>query len=210
MGTNIAIVDQDQRVVELSAKAKALIDHAEAIEITDDESDYEAVEFIANVKATRKSWDELRHFFTDPLEAHKKSIIARFKPDDQGLEQAEKIAGRKHINYTTAKEEAARKEQERLRKLAEAKQARQAAKAAEKGLEAPPVVIPMPTVEAPAKTVHTAAGKVTMRSVWKAEVIDFNLLPDEYKVADEVKIGKVVRAGVRQIPGVRIYEEKSI
>jgi hypothetical protein len=68
----------------------------------------------------------------------------------------------------------------------------------------------MPTVEAPAKTVHTAAGKVTMRSVWKAEVIDFNLLPDEYKVADEVKIGKVVRAGVRQIPGVRIYEEKSI
>ena len=210
MGTSIAIVDQDQRVVEFSAKAKALIEHAESIVITDEASDYEAVEFIANVKSTLKGWDELRHFFTDPLEAHKKSIIARFKPDAEGLDKAQKIAGSKHINYTLAKEEAARKEQERLRKLAEAKQARQAAKAEEKGLEAPPVVIPMPTVEAPAKTIHTAAGKVTMRSVWKAEITDFNLLPDEYKMADEVKIGKVVRAGIRQIPGVRIYEEKSI
>jgi hypothetical protein len=67
----------------------------------------------------------------------------------------------------------------------------------------------MPTVEAPAKTVHTASGKVTIRSVWKHRVTDFDALPDEYKIADDVKIGKVVRAGIRQIPGVEIYEEKT-
>lgn len=209
MSTNIAIVDKDSRVIELSGKAQALIAHAEAIEITDDASDYEAVEFIANVKSTLKDWSGLRHFFTDPLEAHKKTIIARFKPDEEGLDRAAKIAGRKHIDYNDAKEEAARKEQERLRKLAEAKQEKAAAKAAEKGLDAPPVVIPMPTVEAPAKTMHTAAGKVTIRTVWKHRVVDFNLLPEEYKVADDVKLGKVVRAGIRQIPGVEIYEEKT-
>ena len=61
--------------------------------------------------------------------------------------------------------------------------------------------------QAPPKTVRTEAGSVTIRSAWKFEVVDMAALPDEYKIADAVKLGKVVRAGVREIPGVRIYEE---
>lgn len=203
-------IERDERVQELSQGSLELLERAHSIEIVDDQSDFEAAEFLAQVKTMRKGWDELRHFFTDPLEATKKMYIAKFKTDDAPLEEAQKIVGGKHIAYQRAAQEAARKEQERLRKLAEARQARQAAKAEEKGLEAPPVVIPMPTIQAPPKTLHTASGSITTRTVWKHEVIDFGLLPEEYKIADDVKLGKVVRAGVREIPGVRIYEEMAV
>ncbi|HAM58782.1 MAG TPA: hypothetical protein DCQ64_26570 [Candidatus Rokubacteria bacterium] len=203
----LQVIEQDERVQELSQGSIELLQRAQSITITDDESDLEAAEFLAQVKTARKRIEELRHWFTDPLEAQKKAIIARFKATDAPLDRAEKIVGGKHIAYTQAKEEANNREQERLRKLAEAKQARQAARAEEKGLEAPPVVIPMPTIAAPQKTIHTSAGSVTVRKVWRHQVVDFAALPEEYKIADDVKLGKVVRAGVREIPGVRIYEE---
>ena len=203
----LQVIDKDERVQELSQSSLELLERAQSIEIVDDESHLEAAEFLAQVKTMRKGWDELRHFFTDPLEATKKMYIAKFKADDAPLEEAQRIVGGKHVAYQRAQQEAARKEQERLRKLAEAKQARQAAKAEEKGLEEPPVVIPMPTIQAPPKTLNTASGSVTTRTVWKHQVVDMATLPDEYKIADDVKLGKVVRAGVREIPGVRIYEE---
>jgi hypothetical protein len=205
--TALDVIEQDERAQELSGISLELLERAQSIEIVDDQSDCEAVEFIAQVKTARKRWDELRHWFTDPLEAQKKRIIAKFKADDEPLERALRIVGDKHLAYQRKRQEAARREQERLRKLAEAKQARQAAKAVEQGLEAPPVIIPMPTVQAPPKTIRTASGAVTTRTVWRHEVVDFAALPEEYKIADEVKLGKVVRAGVREIPGVRIYEE---
>ena len=200
-------IEQDERVQELSQGTLELIERAQGIEIIDDETDLEAAEFLAQVKTARKRVDELRHWFTNPLETQKKAIIARFRATDAPLEQAQKIVGGKHISFVSEQRERARREQERLRRLAEAKQARQAARAEEKGLEAPPVQIPMPTIQAPPKTVHTAFGSVSTRTVWKHEVVDMAALPDEYKIADEVKLGKVVRAGVREIAGVRIYEE---
>jgi hypothetical protein len=205
--TELQVIENDERVQDVVQGSLELVERAESIEITDDESDVVAAEFLAQVKTARKRVDELRHWFTDPLETQKKAIIARFKATDAPLEQAQKIVGGKHIAYQREKQEAARKEQERLRKMAEARQERAEKRAEEKGLEAPAPIIPMPTVEAPPKTIHTAAGAVTTRTVWRHEVIDFAALPEEYKVADEVKLGKVVRAGVREIPGVRIFEE---
>lgn len=204
---DVSTIERDERAQELSTISVKLLERAKGLEIIDEDSDLEAAEFLSQVKTARKRWDELRHWFTDPLEAQKKAILAKFKVDDAPLEQAQKIVGGKHITWVRQQQEAARKEQERLRKLAEARQERAERKAEEQGVEPPPVIIPMPTVQAPPKTLHTSAGKVTIRSDWKHQVVDFAALPEEYKVPDEVKIGKVVRAGVREIPGVRIYEE---
>ena len=45
------------------------------------------------------------------------------------------------------------------------------------------------------------------RTVKKFRIADESLIPAEYWVLDEVKIGKAVRAGIT-IPGVTAYEEK--
>ena len=48
------------------------------------------------------------------------------------------------------------------------------------------------------------------RKVWKWELVNFALVADKFKVLNEVLVGKMVRAGERDIPGVRIYSEDEI
>lgn len=203
-------IEADPQYQTLAGGALELLEHANAIVIIDDEDDAAAKAFLVQVSTARKRWEELRHWFTDPLERQKKAIIARFKADATPVEEAERIIRAKVAAYYREKQEAARREQERLRKLAEAKAARQAAKAEAKGEEPPAPIIPLPTVAAPAKTTRTAEGSVTMRTVWKFEVVDPDAVPREYLIVNERAIGAVVKAGVRQIPGVRIFEVEEV
>jgi hypothetical protein len=55
----------------------------------------------------------------------------------------------------------------------------------------------------------TAAG-VGSRKVWVFEVEDASLVPDQYKVVSDPLIKEQVTAGVRSIPGVRIFEKQII
>lgn len=60
------------------------------------------------------------------------------------------------------------------------------------------------------KTTKTADAKVTFIKKWKFEVTDTKAVPAEYLTPDLVKIGKVVEAGIRNIPGVRVYEVEEV
>lgn len=57
----------------------------------------------------------------------------------------------------------------------------------------------------------TKTDKATMSytSVWKFKVDDKAKVPMEYLIPDEVKIGKMVRAGLRELPGVTIWEHET-
>lgn len=55
---------------------------------------------------------------------------------------------------------------------------------------------------------QTKVSGITRR--WTFEVTDKSQLPSEFLIADEVAIGKLVRSGVREIAGVRIYQEAGI
>lgn len=48
------------------------------------------------------------------------------------------------------------------------------------------------------------------RTVWKFEVTDANLVPREFLIVDETKIRKAMNAGLRELPGVRFYEDTQI
>lgn len=65
----------------------------------------------------------------------------------------------------------------------------------------------------PAPVPRAVAGEVGTASVtrtWTFEIINEAAIPRKYLAVDLVKLGKVVRAGVRAIPGVRIYERETI
>lgn len=53
-------------------------------------------------------------------------------------------------------------------------------------------------------------GGVIVKKVWAFEVMDLSLLPLQYMVADEVKIRAAVLSGIRDIPGVRIYQDDRV
>jgi hypothetical protein len=47
-------------------------------------------------------------------------------------------------------------------------------------------------------------------TVWKFEVSDWREVPQEYWMIDETKLGKAVRGGLREIPGVKIWSEQAV
>lgn len=74
------------------------------------------------------------------------------------------------------------------------------------GSPIPETVAPIP--HEPIQRVHTEQGTVGFTTVHKWAVEDEAKIPQEYWLLDSAKITKVVKAGVRSIPGIRIYSEQ--
>lgn len=49
-----------------------------------------------------------------------------------------------------------------------------------------------------------------IRTIWKYEIHEESKIPKEFWMVNEAAISKAVKSGIREIPGVRIYEEKTM
>lgn len=191
----------------------------DGISVTSDADMEQAAALLREVKAVQKQAEAAQKSLTQPLEVEKKGIIAFFRDRITGkLDAYERRLKSLIVSYQQEQErirreaqrkaeEAARKERERLERRAAAAEAKgQAEKAEQLAEQAQTVVAPVIQTEAP-----KVAGIAT-RSVWKYRIADPSALPREFLVPDEKKIGQVVRAmkGDAQIPGVEVYEEKSL
>jgi len=65
-------------------------------------------------------------------------------------------------------------------------------------------------VMAPIVVVPVTEKPKGMRKIWKYEVLNADLVPREYCDPTPGKIQKAVQEGLRDIPGVRIYEHESL
>jgi hypothetical protein len=103
-------------------------------------------------------------------------------------------------------DEAARKERE-AHEAAEIEAARKAAEieAAKHEIEAPTVITPVFAEQQ--GVVRTEAGSSHQRKVWSFEVVDVNQVPRDYLAVNEQSIRDAVKMGIREIPGIRIFEE---
>jgi hypothetical protein len=137
-------------------------------------------------------------------------------------EAARKAAEELQAKLKAEAEEANRKAREEARKKAEeearAKKASEAEieaarkkaeeEAAKHEIAAPTVVAPvMPAQEKVTRTETGAAAHI--RKVWKAEILSAADIPREYCSPDIKKINDAIKMGVREIPGVRIYEDQT-
>jgi len=154
-----------------------------------------------------------------------KSLLAEKKKFTEPLELAKKVVGQRIAVHVTALLEK-RKEAERVRLAAEEEARRLAEKAVEKVKELEAngeegkaarmvervheqvnqIIEAAPEIPEEADT----AGLV-IREDWKYSIPEPSLLPREYLIPDEKKIGRIVRAlkGDTAIPGVRVWAEKS-
>ena len=199
----------DSRVLEVARSSASLEEKAETLEIRDDQEDTEAKAALSVIAAKKKDLELLRKSFVAPLNDHVKNINTFFKERSMPLIHADEIIRGKVARYFSQKQEAARIEQQRLLRLAQKRQERLDTKAQEKGKESAPPV-PVAIVETPEKTTKTEAGSVTVRKVWDFRILEENLIPREYLMVDEKKIRAIVRAGIRQIPGVHIFEREEL
>ena len=194
-------IKEMQDLVEYAAEQT---DIAAGIRITDAETDAEGKNVLVNLRKCRKTAEELQKFFTSPLEASKKTVIASFKA--LGLaagEQEDRLAREAGEFYmlgiSRAREAAA---------LAQAKIDEAAAKARKLG-QAPKPVFQAPVVQAPERLTEAENGSVGMGTEFKAqfqEGVNLELVPRQYLVLSEKLVNAAVASGVRVIPGVVIRE----
>jgi hypothetical protein len=187
--------------------------------ITDASTFDDCARALQDIKGIAKQVDALQKSFTVPLEKEKKDVIAWFRETFiTQLERSERLLkaailewqaqqDRKRREEQQRAEDAARKERERLARLAERANARGDEDKAEQHLARSEAIVAAPVAVASSK-----APGISTRSVFEYEITDASLLPREYLLPDDKRIGAVVRAMKMDtnIPGIKVIERKTI
>lgn len=177
---------------------------AEDVRIIDADTDAEGKNLLVNLRKCRKASEELQKFFTSPLEASKKTVIATFKALSAAAGEQEDRLAREvgefyMLGISKAREAAAAAENARA--LAEAK--------ARKLGQAPKPVFVEPKVQAPERLTEAENGSVGMGTEFKWDPeggVNLELVPRQYLKLDEPRVRQAVASGVRIIPGLSIKE----
>lgn len=203
---------------EVEAKAMSIVDQAKAVKVVDIESYRYAGELwkgigdmIKEVKATfdpiceaahkaHKAATAKRASFLDPLESVYRSV-KRLMSDYDAEQERIRRAEEERLREIARKEEEERRLREAIA-LEESGQEEIAAAVMEAPIRVPPVVLP--------KTTPKFDGGPIFRTVWKYRIVNPSLIPREYMMPDQVKIGGVVRSLKDQcrIPGIEVYKER--
>lgn len=186
-------------VTDLEAKVNALV-------VSDQHSFEMGAEIVGIAKRMLATLEQARKGEVAPLNSQVSAINASYKVVTGRLQPIIKSTDEKMGAYQTRlreAEELARKEAEKARVKAEAA----AAKAVAAGKPAPPPPPPAPVIPQAPAMAATSQGGVSMRGTWTFEVKNIDKVPRKYLTIDEAKVKALVKAGEREIPGLRIYEK---
>lgn len=182
-----------------------MVAQADALFVESDDQQRQAVEMAGQAKKLGKALDEARKRFVAAPGDYVRSVNALAKELADRLVLIETGLKRKISTHQARVELERRKAEEAARKAAAELQAKVDAEAKAAGVETVQVAAPV-IPEAP-KVVRTEAGAAHQRKEWVFRVTDPAAIPRDYLVVDERAIREAVKAGVREIPGVEIFEE---
>lgn len=194
--------ETDIQVNQFYAEALKAREYAEARVITTVDDLKPATDDLSLIARLKKAMEDKRKEYVKPLNDHVKTINDAFKTLMEPIETADSITRGKILAFQL-KQKLIREEQEKINTL----RLEAAKKEMElKGEISESVNLVEVIPEAP-RRVSTDTGSIGQRDHWTFEVLDITLVPAEYLILDSAKVGKVVRAGLRTIPGIRIYNE---
>lgn len=183
-------------VSEINNKMTPVLAQADKFEVKTEDDAAEASIFLAKLKQSQDVIEKKRLSFTAPLNQSLKEINGFFKPITDSIQQKRNALGSKIIDWKRVENEKIAREEARRQAISD--------KAAEKRGEENTKVIEVERVE---KTV----GLVTTRKgLRKFKVIDFDKIPDCFKMVDEVELNRFIRDKNnlnKEVPGVEIYQE---
>jgi hypothetical protein len=178
-------------------------------DVTDEQSAKAVIEVLGKIVGARKAADEARKALTKPLLDEKRTIDNRFREMTGPLDGAEQALKSVVAAYRRKVEQERRERIAREERNRRERQAREDAKAEAERRE--PVRHESPRIEpAPEATIRSGGAAATVRRVWKAEVIDPDAVPRDYLTVDKAAINRAVKAGTREIPGVRIWKDDQV
>lgn len=186
-----------------------MVDIVTLIDVRDESSSQEAVEIGTKAKKIETAIERLRKELVQDHNDFVKSVNGLAKSFTERLGGVQQSVRGKLGAYASRQELERRKAEEAARKAQAEVQAKLDAEAKAANVE--PVQIAEPVVVKPQTMVRSAnGGSATQRKVWKFEVVDPQAVPREYLLVNESLVRQHVANGVREIPGVRIYEDIQI
>lgn len=184
-----------------------MVRKAKSHEVIDEATSQMAVSMAADAKRLYNKIEKQRKELIEQPNLFVRSINSFTKAFLEKLKKAESELKAKISNYQYKVElerrEQERKAQEAARRLQE--QINQEAK--EKGVEPP--IVPTPVIPKAKTITRTEEGaSASQRTVWEFEVTDITKVPREYLMLDKTKVKQAIKMGIRQIPGIKIFESK--
>ena len=205
-GTALLRIDprQDAIVLGFYDEAKKLLDYANARVIMSLDDAKLAADDLSMIAKLKKAMESKRKDYLQPFQDHVKEVNEIYKVLMQPIEIADMVTRSKVLSFQREQAELKAKQEEinRLRMEAATKEAELNNGEIKESVNIIDVVT-VPT------HVYADNGTLGTSKVWKFEVEDLTKIPLEYLIPDMVKIGKVVRAGVK-IPGVKSWQESSL
>lgn len=182
------------KVREISDAVPVLKKQAEKLVVSDAQTEGSGSDIIKTARSYIAEIEKVWDCYSRPLLEEKRKVDGFFKAVTEPFKEIRSIIDNKLRAYAVKLEEERRKQ--------EAKNAKKIEKAIEQGK-------PMPVINA--VETHTAAvtgqSRTSYVKEWKHQIINDKEVPREYCVPNDSIIRAAVKAGQRNIPGVRIYED---
>lgn len=179
-----------------------------------DETIYEAAEFRAELKAFREKAAVSEKEIVAPLKKQYEDARAPYLALRKKIDEVESLLNRRLSEYAAAENERRRliEQREREVQLAALKAAQEAA---EKNADVEAVIaleeaqthVETKPQENKLRSVEIGTAKVSFRDNWTYEITNAAELPREYLCPDTAKINAAVKAGKREVPGLRIFNQ---
>jgi len=190
MSTDLAPYKKTQKEMASESKSVAEVCTQAMALVVEDEASHElAAEATRYAKAQIKLLEDKRKSVTQPLLAVKREIDSWFKPVVAQWQEAERDLKAKMLGYVKKVQEANR----------QAAAAAAAAETSEEAVTALQAIADKPQV----KGVHSVKR-------WTYEVIDVTSVPEQYLAVDHEEVTAAIKAGTREIPGLRIYQDETL
>jgi len=184
-----------QKEIQVSKKQISyLVKQADGYKIDSVEAIDNASLFLKKVRDAEHGLEAKRLEFTAPLNQSLKAINETFRQLRIPLAQARELLTGKILTWKRTETDRLMREEARRRAIQEAHE-----KAGHQ-VNAP-VVLERP---------ENKIGNTQTRKIWTFKLVDFSKLPDEYKAVQETAVRDAIRNGVRQIPGIEIYQEEQL
>ena len=195
-------------VVAFYNQAISLRDFARARVIITNDDLKPANDDLILIRKVKKAMEEKRKEYLKPFQDHVKETNDAYKTLMEPIEEADKLTANKMLAFDA--------EQKRKIREAEAIEAEKLALAKrEAELKGGEITVDLTDVAKPEVVpdrIRTDMGSSGQRDNWKWELVDLNLVPQEYLMINAGMLTPIVKAskGKLTIPGIRIYNEPII
>jgi len=199
----------ENEVRDINYEVTTIETQANQLTVVDEADAKIAANMLGQIAKAKKTVEEKRKFFVAPLNEQVKRINDLFKQITTPLEKAEATLKAKVLAYRQEQERKRQEEEEALRRLAETQQRKMEKLAAKNGMPIPPP-IPMPVMPRQEKTINSGTTQLTARTVWDFEIVDESKVPREFLMVNEKALRAAIKTGVRNIPGVKIFQREEL